>query len=182
MAKLQKEIKNHIKELTKGLYDGYYLELDKLCEKLQLKCYLADFGTDKISGALIRDENGETYSVYVNRKHSKNRQRFTIAHECGHYISYLNDSYSAEPLKRTGKFEDRVVTRKGSPAVFRAEGVTSDAETEANQIAAELLMPMKEVEELIDDDVSIERMAEYFGVSESAMSIRLKALGYRIIY
>ena len=86
---LNQKIQKHISELTSNLYKGYELQIEELCKKLNLKCYMADFDNN-ISGAIIKDDKGDTYSIYSNRKNPRNRQRFTLAHEIGHYISYLN--------------------------------------------------------------------------------------------
>lgn len=165
---LKPEIQQYIFQMTNGLYDGYRLQIEKLCEKLNLKCFVADF-EDNISGSIIKDDNAETYSIYVNRKHPVNRQRFTFAHEIGHYISFLNESYSKKELEKRGGFEDKAIS-------YRKDGVHSDAETEANLIAAELLMPKDKVEELMQKGLTPEQMADLFYVSPSAMTIRLKDL------
>lgn len=165
---LKKEIQEYIHELTVDIYEGYELQLEKLCKKLALQCFSADFD-DNISGSIIRDEGLDTYSIYVNRKHPRNRRRFTVAHEIGHYISYLKGSYSKKELEQEGGFEDVAVS-------YRKDGRFSDAETEANLIAAELLMPKDKVDELIKQGLTPEEMAELFYVSPSAMTIRLKDL------
>lgn len=162
------EIEEYIHELTTGLYKGYELQIEEVCKKLNLKYFVADF-EDNISGAIIKDNDSDTYSIYVNRKHPRNRQRFTVAHEIGHYISYLKNSYSKEELKSNGGFEDQAIS-------YRQEGIQSNAETEANLIAAELLMPRKMVDKLIGEGLTPEEMAELFFVSPSAMTIRLKDL------
>lgn len=173
-AELCPEIKQFISEKAKGLYDGYFLDLVKLCDRLGLNCYEAVFENNGLSGAILKDEDGERFSIYVNKDHHPNRQRFTIAHEIGHYISYLLHSHSYQQLAESDGFEDYLLA-------LRADGVISNAETEANQIAAELLMPEAIVKELVNRDASIETMKKTFGVSEAALSIRLNSLGYRLI-
>lgn len=168
MMHLSPKIKEYLQELTEGLYKGYELQIEEVCKKLNLQYFVADF-EDNISGAIIKDDRKDTYSVYVDRKHPRNRQRFTFAHEIGHYISYLNDSYSTEELKKEGGFEDRAIS-------YRQDSIKSNAETEASLIAAELLMPRKKVDELIKQGLTPEGMAELFFVSPSAMTIRLKDL------
>jgi Zn-dependent peptidase ImmA (M78 family) len=165
---LKPEIQAYIKELTKDMYEGYELQLDKLCKELGLNYFEADF-EDNISGAIVKDGNSSVYSIYVNRKHARNRQRFTLAHEIGHYISYKSNSYSKEELEEKGCFEDQALS-------YRKEGKHSDAETEANLIAAELLMPKEIVEKFMEEELTPEEMAKLFYVSTSAMTIRLKDL------
>jgi Zn-dependent peptidase ImmA (M78 family) len=167
--KLKPEIQEHIHTLTDGLYKGYELQIDPLCKKLNLKCFSALFDDNNISGAIIKDDNGDTYSIYANREHQPARQRFTLAHEIGHYISYLNNSYSAQELKDEGGLEDRAVS-------YEKDIIFSDAETEASLIASELLMPEGKVEELMRNALTPEEMADLFYVSASSMTVRLQAL------
>jgi Zn-dependent peptidase ImmA (M78 family) len=164
--KLKPKIQKRISELQVDSYSGYELSLDKICNELNLNCFEADLD-DGLSGLLLREEG--TYSIYVNKNHAFSRQRFTIAHEIGHYVSYLMDSFSKDELEKEGRFEDKAVT-------FRKNGTYSDAETEANMIAAELLMPAVKVAELLKQELSPEDMADLFYVSPSAMTIRLQTL------
>ena len=154
--------------LTQDLYKGYQLQLEKLCKELELQYFEADF-EDNISGSIIKNKENDGYSIYVNRKHPRNRQRFTFAHEIGHYISYLNDSDSKNELENRGGFQDQAIS-------YRKEDKPSPAETEANLIAAEMLMPKKFVDELLKKGLTPEEMADKFFVSPSAMTIRLKDL------
>jgi Zn-dependent peptidase ImmA (M78 family) len=99
------------------------------------------------------------------------RKRFTIAHEIGHYISALCDSYSKKQLFSDNQgFEDYSIS-------YRKNGLFSEAETEANEIAAQVLMPETYVRHFTEQKLSIEEMAERFFVSPAAMSIRLYSLG-----
>ena len=64
--------------------------------------------------------------------------------------------------------------------IFR-NGKVSPAESEANEIAGRILMPENLVRELYMQDKSIEEMAESFGVSIPAMTVRLQRLDYKFI-
>ena len=100
-----------------------------------------------------------------------NRQRFTIAHECGHYELHRTD----EPV-----FID------ATPVFFRDDISTegrSLREIAANGFAAALLMPEQKLRELLReqpidafDEIAIRRMANLFGVSTQALTIRLSRL------
>jgi Zn-dependent peptidase ImmA (M78 family) len=123
---------------------------------------------DDVSGFLLREKNVAT--IAVNKLHHPNRQRFTIAHECGHL--YLH-----------GDRGDRLWLDK---AYFFRDASSSGgdrlAEIQANQFAAGLLMPEELVENSIQDenkvsDLDIFRLAMWFGVSEQAMTLRLVSLG-----
>lgn len=57
---------------------------------------------DGVSGKIQRDERGGYYIV-ANRKEPEVRQRFTIAHELGHYIYHralIGDGISDSPAYR----------------------------------------------------------------------------------
>lgn len=121
---------------------------------------------ESVSGVLVvKDGRG---IIGVNDKHHPNRQRFTIAHELGHYLLH-NGSGEI--------FVDR------SPVFFRDEtssGGVKWQEMDANAFAAELLMPSEDLKQQLNerpidafDDMSIRRLATRFGVSAQALTIRL---------
>lgn len=126
---------------------------------------------DEISGLLVvRDGKG---TIGVNRSHSLVRQRFTIAHECGHYV-----------LHRDGS---ELFIDKGYTAVYRDARSSKGGERgeiQANQFAAALLIPRELVLEEIrnnnfdlGNEAVLEDLAKEFQVSLSAMSFRLSNLG-----
>jgi Zn-dependent peptidase ImmA (M78 family) len=123
---------------------------------------------DDVSGFLLR-ENG-TSTIAVNKLHHPNRQRFTLAHECGH-LSLHADKGDRLWLDRALFFRD-------------ANSSSGDqlAEIEANQFAAGLLMPEDLVLESIGrgqaiSEFDVVRLAMRFEVSERAMTFRLVSLG-----
>jgi Zn-dependent peptidase ImmA (M78 family) len=120
---------------------------------------------------VFRNDDG-TAVVGVNSADSLNRQRFTIAHELGHLILHGESDLHVDEHFPIG-------LRSGMSAM----GV-DDKEIEANQFAAELLMPSGmitgDVELLLGTDVdkAICKLAKKYGVSTEAMSIRLSTLGF----
>jgi Zn-dependent peptidase ImmA (M78 family) len=129
---------------------------------------------DDLSGFLYRDRRRKRAIIGVNSGHHPNRQKFTAAHELGHFLLHDFDSVHVDR-------QFKVWLR--SPA--SSEG-TDDEEKEANLFAAELLMPSK----FIDNDLlaigtfdlfnetSIQELAARYGVSTQAMTFRLAYLGY----
>jgi Zn-dependent peptidase ImmA (M78 family) len=112
--------------------------------------------------------------IGVNSLHHPNRQRFTIAHELGHFELH-------RPTITTNVHVD-----KDFPALMRdpksATG-TERLEIQANQFAAELLMPSKLIkQELagkqfdIEDERPIEELAKKFRVSKQALEYRIRNL------
>ncbi len=128
-------------------------------------------GDDDISGVLIKKD--DTCVIGINSAHAITRQRFSIAHEIGHLILH----------SKSALFVDKVINRdrKSSLAI-------DNKEIEANQFAAELLMPRelirKEINKLFkkdnfvpDKDWLTEKLADNFKVSHLAMEYRLNNLG-----
>ena len=127
---------------------------------------------DELSGMIFINDNQAV--IGVNAHHSPNRQRYTIAHELGHYFLH-------EDILREGAHVDTVITMLNRDR-DTALG-TVNIEIEANQFAAELLMPRHMIENYlraeglgsaaISDDAVVGTMAQAFKVSTAAMAIRL---------
>jgi len=128
----------------------------------------------EISGFLHRQ--GTAAVIVVNSRHTRARQRFTIAHELGHLI------LDHKP--------DQVHVDKSFVIKFRkAAHVVDPEETQANFFAASLLMPapmlrddMKAFDHdgVIPDDFLLE-LTERYGVSMQALIIRLNTLNYTLL-
>ncbi len=129
-----------------------------LANELGIEVYKADWPST-VSGKIQRDpERGGSsgYAIFVNRSHSEQRRRFTIAHEIAHFVLH----------------EDRIGEGLYDDGLYRS-GLRTHEETDANQLAADILMPRRLMEEFsfVGDD--IETLAHQFNVSEQAMAIRL---------
>ncbi len=163
---------SHAAEVAQQLLDrGKYqipIDVHQVASDLGLVVVEQDL-EDQVSGLLV--VKGKTGTIGVNANHHINRQRFTIAHECGHYLLHRDD---------TRVFIDAV------PVFFRADapvGASSSQEIDANNFAAALLMPKLKLQELLReqpvdafDDVALRRLANLFGVSTQALTIRLTRL------
>lgn len=122
------------------------------------------------SGVLVVE--GGRGLIGYNGQHSQVRQRFTMAHEVGHYALHAVG-------KPSSLFIDKTVFHRNDQS---SEGVDKE-EIEANQFAAALLMPKPLVEDAIakhgfdlDDEEDVNALARIFNVSTVAMSIRLQNL------
>lgn len=159
--------------LTEHAVGSPPVPVEFIADSLGLKVQFAAAEYD-LSGFLIRDHSAQRSLIGVNELHSENRQKFTIAHELGHFL--LHDY---ENIHVDRGFSVKLRSRKSS------EG-TDDEEKEANLFAAELLMPKHFVEadldeiedvDLVNEDV-IAELAKKYGVSTQAMTFRLSYLGY----
>lgn len=115
---------------------------------------------DKVSGFIKKTE--KQILICVNELHHLNRKRFTVAHELGHYFLHKD------------KLEDGIVD--GIDILYR-DGTLDEIEKEANEFAANILMPEDEFRELWLKQVSVGEMARGFYVSESAIITRANFLG-----
>lgn len=146
------------------------VSVEVVAERLGLSCRGTDFGDD-VSGLLVYE--GGKGAIAFNKSHPVVRQRFTIAHEIGHFVMH------AESKKASRLFVDKWVA-------FRKEGQVTGAEEreeiEANAFAAALLMPadlLRQAIENVDieDESCLNELARLFGVSVMAMTFRLINLG-----
>jgi Zn-dependent peptidase ImmA (M78 family) len=126
---------------------------------------------DELSGYIHKDDG--RWRIVVNALHADTRQRFTLAHEIGHYM--LHRHHMAHGTNDTRQYRPRTDSEFYSSAIERRH------EREANQFAAGLLMPKNLVatarRETGVNDPS--RLARLFGVSPAAMEIRMDNLGRR---
>lgn len=142
--------------------------IDRIAENLGIEVNFAP-SNDELSGALIRNDEGIV--IGVNSQHHPNRQRFTIAHELGHYLFHKGIHLHVD--------EDFLVNfrdRRSSEAI-------DVEEIEANRFAAAILMPTAFVAHdaakprLKIDRAYIQTLAEKYVVSARAMELRLLNIG-----
>ena len=147
------------------------IPIKKIVTDLEINLVSYDFGTgNDISGMLVI-ENG-IGTIGYNPNNSKQRQRFTIAHELGHFL--LHNHAKSEVFVD----KDFIVKYRSDKSYSPAE---IKQEQEANAFAAELLMPKKMLlEELAKKDYKsmteaefIKTMARIFEVSIPAMTFRV---------
>lgn len=129
-------------------------------DKLGVKIFAAKLA-DKVSGVLVRDTTYNTRSgfvIFVDQDEPAVRQRFTAAHELGHFVLH----------------KEAVGHKNEDNYLLRSEGMSNRQEAEANKFAASLLMPFDLIEAAMKNGVTTPKdLARHFKVSEIAMSIRL---------
>lgn len=128
---------------------------------------------DELSGMVFINDGKAI--IGVNSMHHPNRQRFTIAHELGHFV--LHKKYITNEIHVDKKF--RVLMRDGKSTTG-----TELIEIQANRFAASLLMPEDLVAKLldertfdIDDETPLMELAKQFKVSKQTMEYRIRNLG-----
>ena len=114
-----------------------------------------------VSGKIARNSVvASGYSITVNSNEPYRRRRFTVAHECAHYLLH----------------REQIGDELTDDALYRSKLDTKE-EFEANNQAADLLMPRRLMNEYISKGFAgVGTLAEAFDVSEAAMKVRMRYL------
>lgn len=142
------------------------VNVQEVATRLGAKVVYADLDDD-VSGFLLRER--KIITIAVNKSHHVNRQRFTIAHECGHLHLHADQG-------------DRIWVDKQTTLFYRDADSSSGeqrAEIQANQFAAGLLMPeLLLLDNLANEmrEADVYQLALKFQVSEQSMLLRLGSL------
>ncbi|TSC76473.1 MAG: hypothetical protein G01um101431_606 [Parcubacteria group bacterium Gr01-1014_31] len=108
-----------------------------------------DFGKDTDGMQLTQ---GENITIGYNQNQHRHRQRFTVAHEIGHFM--MGHTTGDSPFDLTSQKPEEI---------------------EANQFAAELLMPLGLLKGEIRDGLkNVKSLADVFDVSDEAMWWRIR--------
>lgn len=135
---------------------------------------IEDYLDPEISGQLERiarqsNEMFDQFLITVNKSHGEQRRRFTIAHEIGHFL--LHKELIGDGV------DDNKAFRSTPAGNFYNKSIKPHHETEANNFAAKLLMPKYLLEQEIEKGSGFYELCNDFGVSQSAMTYRLKNTG-----
>lgn len=171
-ATLRPEAERQAELCLREYWSNRTLPVDPIlvARRLGIDVRLADL-PDDVSGAIIK-QAGAAPIILVDIEDHQNRQRFTVAHEIGHYFRRAGDE----------KFE--YIDLRGQLA---SQGTDSE-EQFANAFAAALLMPAEFVRQHAEkrgivaggttiDAINLDALAKTFGVSPEAMRWRLVNLG-----
>ena len=126
-----------------------------IAESLNVPIYKNFDFPNNLSG-LIKREDDDSYSIHVNGNHPSTRQRFTMAHELAHFVLHkdqIGDGITDDYLYRSG--------------------MSNAAEREANQLAADILMPRHLLTSEHREGMTVDQLADLFWVSRMSMDIRL---------
>lgn len=151
--------------------------VDAIAQKLDIQIVYDRFDENPdLSGMLVRDASKNL--MIINARHAPPRQRFTIAHEIGHF---LLDDFKPVWVDHVVGLTQQVRFRNTNNAAYTQE------EVRANKFAAELLMPRTWIAQAFDalnakgvdwdDEGVIQQLAKQYNVSYQAMLIRLIELG-----
>ncbi|MGD0916973.1 MAG: ImmA/IrrE family metallo-endopeptidase [Thermodesulfobacteriota bacterium] len=111
---------------------------------------------NRVGALLLR--TGKT--IGVNSNHHPHRQRFSIAHELGHYfLNHRQDDY------------EKGITLDNPPV---GDDFSKIQNTEAHEFASELLVPLPIIKEAYKTVKDVKALAEMFNVSLEVMFIALE--------
>ncbi|OGF20574.1 hypothetical protein A2316_00480 [Candidatus Falkowbacteria bacterium RIFOXYB2_FULL_38_15] len=133
------------------------IPLEKVANLFSIKVIYYPSFPDHVSGIIINREG--LLAIGINSDKPKVRQRFTLAHELGHFLL-------------GHEIDEKII-----------EGIydrPTDQEREANEFAAELLVPKDFLEKDIKEKLivlKIPELARRYEVSEQAISVRLLETG-----
>lgn len=116
---------------------------------------------NSVAGFILKEENHEHPIIYLNENDGEQRQRFTIAHELGHYVLERGNKRIAYVDKR-----NKLATTGTDPE-----------ERWCNGFAAELIMPESVVKKYWAEGWTFEKIRERLNVSKAALENRLYFLG-----
>lgn len=141
------------------------VRIERIAKDLGIELRSGDLGD--VSGVLVRQ--GTSAIIGTNSTQSPQRQRFTIAHELGHFLLH-------EGITNHVDRSYRVNYRSAE-----SSQATNVEEIEANFFAATILMPKlmldaESAELAVDNDERVAELARLFQVSRLAMSLRLANL------
>lgn len=119
--------------------------------------------TDSFEGVLVTDDAKSKGEIAYNKESIVERQRFTIAHEIGHFLIPTHGA--------------RAQCAKTDMSVFKSQDPNRAKEAEANRFAASLLMPRKLLSSHMRQLGSPETehilvLKSRYGVSKEAMARR----------
>lgn len=150
-------------------YNVYPRNIVEICNEMGITVQETSQLRDDISGIIFKEN--DKYYILVNKNHSIGRKSFTIAHELGHYVLHK------DLLDKENELVS-FIKSNGKDCPTLARGLEyNKRETQANNFAADVLMPQTEFLKICEEATSIEEVANYFGVSVSAASVRADRLG-----
>ena len=157
------KINEKIEELTSNILldnDMYKVPVNvlKIAKNYDIEVFEGDL-TQDVSGAIRYIKETKKFEILLNKNNAKQRQRFTLAHELGHY------------------FLDREILENDEIHIDTLYRTPDSDEKEVEYFAGALLMNKTLLEKIHKENKKIAELAELFDVSISAMTVRLDILG-----
>lgn len=157
----QKNIPN-LNILTKSLPDSNsgLVDIRKLIKQhnIQIVEEEMEYG---MSGYIEKREQG--WVIGISKYDTSGRKNFTLAHELGHYWLHKH----------------RIMDKRHEDTILLRDNEYTPIEREANEFAADLLIPEEKFRDFINrGENNVRDLAEKFSVSINAIRYRAYKLGY----
>lgn len=158
-----KGLAKEAQQILRKYFENFPVRVSEACREFGLDVVLSPLPA-RISGEIRPIEGKPGYfRIRINRYESRNRQRFTAAHELSHFLLHRN------------LIDDGIVD-----TVLYRSNLSNTIEAQANRLAADILMPYELIQEYIEaysidlqDEDEIKNMADAFQVSDIALRFRL---------
>ncbi len=153
------------------------VNLIEIAKNCGITVYNADFeklGNKNVSGA-IRYTNDE-FSILLNKNETRERRRFTLAHELGHFF-LDNEILKSSQIHVDTLYRSSMESSYVAKAVEDNPEVRLTSEAEIDYFAGALLMNEMVLRKVFKIESDIAKLAKIFDVSYSAMTVRLDLLG-----
>lgn len=137
---------------------SYPIPIEEIAEANGLNVKYGKFQDETVSGILKKEDH--VGSVYISATEPKYRQSFTIAHELGHFLIHADR-------------EGEILYRRDAINLTTED---QEVESEANLFAASILMPEEKFIEYWNVAKNESLLGDYFGVSPTAVRLRVKNL------
>ena len=162
MKDLRGEHRLIIEQVQHKTEKDYAVDIKAIATSCSVKIKYVDFPHESQSGELCRLVNG-TYIIRISQDLKqdayRNRKRYTIAHEIAHYMLHGHLLKPGQSLERGLK-----------------DGWEDSRETEANRLAADILMPnflLRKIIHEMTEKRTVENVAKALCVSAQALRIKL---------
>lgn len=150
-----------MEEIAQNILETYWgrtvpIDINEILRRMKITIIQTPHMTD--SGKFFFNKDGNPI-IMVNTSNDLLRQRFSMAHELGHYV-LSHGAYLSDPV---GNF---------------IAGIKDIKENEANMFALSILIPKSAIMffRKNQENITVNMLAEYFRVSVMALRYRLKIL------
>lgn len=163
--KLLESLPKHIKDKIRPYLEKRPVPLGRIAREFGIKVFTSPL-EQGISGQIAKE--GDEFVIRVNKYESRQRQRFTLAHELAHFFLHR------DIIEKKGSIKDSILYRSGNSDVV---------EYEANSLAAEIVMPDEKIKVDLDylrkhmDEETFDMIASRWEVSNQALRIKLTTSG-----
>lgn len=159
MALAWQDARRRASELLEQYWDGTYpVDVRAIARAAGLDTYIRELPSG-VSGLIVKREDDERARAYASAFEIPERQRFTFAHELGHFIERTDLAHDPEfsfTEKRSREYNLH--------------------EFYADEFAGALLMPARKLEKLENEGKTLTEQAQILGVSVAAVKKRHERL------